>query len=96
MEIIIITSLILIAGLTLVLFVASYKREQKYRKVIEDQNNTLSEISDTVVKSNSKLKELDEKGVFESDDEVGHFFEEVKKIQSTINQFILKYEEKEK
>jgi hypothetical protein len=45
----------------------------------EDSINTL--ISNTDI----RLKELDEKGAFESDDEVGFFFKYVKEIQSILN-----------
>ena len=37
--------------------------------------------------SDKRLKEIDERGVFESDDEIGWFFKELKKIQSQISQF---------
>jgi hypothetical protein len=50
----------------------------------------LNKISDIIEFSDKKLKEVDRKGSFESDDEVGFFFEEIKQIQSTLNQFKLK------
>ncbi len=34
-----------------------------------------------------KLKEIDQKGAFYADDEIGWFFEEVKKIQEALNEF---------
>ena len=34
--------------------------------------------------------EVDEKGWFESDDQIGFFFKEVKKIQEALNEFTLK------
>jgi len=37
-----------------------------------------------------RLKEVDEKGWFEADDQIGFFFKEVKKIQEALNEFTLK------
>jgi hypothetical protein len=42
---------------------------------------------DTVNKADAKLKQIDHKGSFESDDEIGFFFKEVKNIQATLNEF---------
>ena len=50
----------------------------------------LNKISDIIEFSDKKLKEVDRKGSFESDDEVGFFFEEIKQIQDTLNQFKVK------
>jgi hypothetical protein len=47
-------------------------------------------ISDIIEFSDKKLKEVDHKESFKSDDEVGFFFEEIKQIQSTLNQFKVK------
>ncbi len=50
----------------------------------------LNKLSDIIEFSSKKLKEVDRKGSFESDDEVGFFFEEIKQIQDTLNQFKVK------
>ena len=50
----------------------------------------LNKISDIIEFSDKKLKEVDHKESFKSDDEVGFFFEEIKQIQSTLNQFKVK------
>jgi hypothetical protein len=50
----------------------------------------LNKISDIIEFSDKKLKEVDHKGSFESDDEVGFFFKEIKQIQDTLNQFKVK------
>ena len=50
----------------------------------------LNKISDIIDFSDKKLREVDYKGSFSSDDEVGFFFEEIKQIQSTLNQFKVK------
>ena len=50
----------------------------------------LNKLSDIIEFSDKKLKEVDNKGSFASDDEVGFFFEEIKQIQGTLNQFKVK------
>ena len=50
----------------------------------------LNKISDIIEFSDKKLREVDYKGSFKSDDEVGFFFEEIKQIQDTLNQFKVK------
>jgi len=37
-----------------------------------------------------RLKQLDDKGSFYADDEIGFFFKEVQKIQEALNEFTLK------
>ena len=50
----------------------------------------LNKLSGIIEFSDKKLKEVDHKGSFKSDDEVGFFFEEIKQIQETLNQFKVK------
>ena len=50
----------------------------------------LNKLSDIVELSDKKLKEVDHKGSFESDDEIGFFFQSVKQLQETLNVFKIK------
>jgi hypothetical protein len=50
----------------------------------------LNKLSDIVELSDKKLKEIDHKGSFESDDEIGFFFQSVKQLQETLNVFKIK------
>jgi hypothetical protein len=50
----------------------------------------LDKISKVIEAADAKLKKIDIKGSFESDDEVGFFFKQVKKIQDILNEFKLK------
>jgi len=54
--------------------------------IIESQNLYINKIQEAIIFSNDKIKEIDERGVFKSDDEIGWFFENIKYIQETINQ----------
>ena len=50
----------------------------------------LNKISDTIEATDKRLKEVDYKGSFKSDDEVGFVFEQIKSIQTILNAFIIK------
>jgi Fic family protein len=72
------------------------RKNEKYEDIIESYIETsqsyeilLTRISDTIKQSDQKLKEIDSKGMFESDDEVGFFFEQIKTIQNELNSFQL-------
>jgi hypothetical protein len=47
----------------------------------------MTNLSTTIDFSDKKLKEIDSKGSFESDDEVGYFFKQVKFLQEQLNNF---------
>jgi len=46
--------------------------------------------SDAINICDTKLKEIDAKGMFEADDSIGWFFKAVKDIQASLNEFTLK------
>ena len=50
----------------------------------------LDQISRVIEASDEKLKKIDIKGSFSSDDEVGFFFKQIKQIQDILNEFKLK------
>ena len=50
----------------------------------------LNKVSDIIELSDKKLKEIDHRGSFESDDEIGFFFQSVKQLQETLNVFKIK------
>ena len=58
---------------------------------LEDALNKRDEYIDTVSiimsESDRKIKEIDSKQIFESDDEIGWFFKGIKEIQTLINEY---------
>ena len=62
---------------------------EKYEDVVQDQVQYLQNISKTVTESQKHLQNLDERGVFQSDDEVGFFFEQLKTVQEELNRYML-------
>ena len=74
------------------------KKVEKYEDITVDQTEYLQSISDLIKDSQKHLKSLDERGVFQSDDEVGYFFEQMKNVQKELNRYMLpdNYGKKEK
>ena len=50
----------------------------------------LDKLSRVIEVSDEKLKEIDSRGTFESDDEVGFFFQQIKGLQDILNDFQLR------
>jgi len=71
---------------------------EKYEDITVDQTSYLQKISDIINDSQKHLRNLDEKGLFEADDEVGYFFEQMKNVQKELNRYMLpdNYGKKEK
>ena len=71
---------------------------EKYEDIVQDQVKYLQNISNLIVDSQKHLQSLDEKGVFQSDDEVGYFFEQMKEVQKELDRYMLpeNYGKKEK
>ena len=66
------------------------KKNEQQEDILAGYMEYLSKISGVIEFSDKKLKEVDRKGSFESDDEVGFFFQEIKQIQETLNAFKIK------
>jgi len=50
----------------------------------------ISKQSEAIEACDQRLKQIDDKGIFYSDDQIGFFFKEVQKIQEALNEFTLK------
>lgn len=61
----------------------------KQEEVLEYQVAYLRKVSYLIQESKIYIEQLDEKGTFRSDDEVGAFFDFMKEIQETINTYRL-------
>ena len=56
----------------------------------EKLEDFISKQSEAIQACDKRLKEIDDKGIFYADDQIGFFFKEVKKIQEALNEFTLK------
>jgi hypothetical protein len=66
------------------------KKNEKQEDILAGYMEYLNKISGIIEFSDKKLKEVDVRGSFESDDEVGFFFQEIKQLQETLNAFKIK------
>jgi predicted alpha-1,6-mannanase (GH76 family) len=71
---------------------------EKYEDITVDQTKYLQNISKLIADSQKHLKELDDKGVFQGEDEVGYFFEQMMNVQKELDRYMLpdNYGKKEK
>ena len=59
----------------------------KKNEILED---FIAKQSEAINACDQRLKKIDDKGIFRSDDEVGWIFKEIIKIQEALNEFTLK------
>jgi len=60
---------------------------EKYEDAMEEDAKFITRLSKTISESQAHLKELDSKGVFQSDDETGYFFNNLKIVQEELDKF---------
>jgi hypothetical protein len=66
------------------------KKNEKQEDILTGYMAYLNKISDTIELAENKMNEVDAKGSFKSDDEIGFFFEQIKTIQTSLNSFVIK------
>jgi hypothetical protein len=66
------------------------KKNERQEDILAGYMGYLNKISGIIELSDKKLKEIDHKGSFESDDEIGFFFQSVKQLQEALNAFQIK------
>ena len=59
-------------------------------KQTERLEDFITKQSEAIVACGNRLKQLDQKGTFHADDEIGFFFKSVEEIQEALNEFTLK------
>lgn len=62
-------------------------KNSKLEKIVIEQQQYIDAISIIIQDSEITIQELDAKGAFEADDEVGTFFRNLKEIQKVLSQF---------
>ena len=63
------------------------RKNEKYEDLVEGYRVFILRFQQQVRESDKRIKEIDSKGTFKSDDEVGYFFNELKKIQDSLTNF---------
>ena len=66
------------------------KRNENTEDVIKTYEDFISKQSEAIQACDVRLKEIDDRGIFQSDDEIGWIFREIQKVQEALNEFTLK------
>jgi hypothetical protein len=66
------------------------KKNERAEDVIVSYEKHINEIDEVIQFINKRMKEIDAKGAFSSDDEVGFFFERLKLLDELLNEYRLK------
>ena len=82
LTVVVLTSFFIIRNLIL--------KTEKQEDELEKYENFITKQSEAIIVCDKRLQEVDDKGIFYSDDEIGWFFKEVQKIQDALNEFTLK------
>ena len=87
-----IIAIIILSILVAVLGYTTYnllRKNEKQEDILAGYLDYLDKISRVIEVSDTKMKEVDAKGSFSSDDEVGFFFQQIKGLQDILNEFQL-------
>lgn len=88
-----IVAIIILSVLVVVLGFTTYnllRKNEKQEDILASYLNYLDRISRVIEVSDEKLKQVDARGTFQSDDEVGFFFQQIKGLQDILNEFQLR------
>jgi len=86
-------SFIIITVLSLLVVIFGYatfnllRKNERAEDIIVSQQDFINKVDEQVTFSEKRLNQIDEKGTFKSDDEVGWFFNEIKVLQAGLSQF---------
>jgi len=87
-------TLILINVIVIILGIIGYviwnlmKKSEKLENIITVQEKYITEFYDLVKQSEAKIKEIDANQTFQSDDEIGFFFTNIRTIQEALSDYI--------
>ena len=63
------------------------RKNERAEDIVTQYNEYLTEFNKQIKFTGERLKEIDAKGTFESDDEIGWFFNQIKNLQEGIERF---------
>lgn len=63
------------------------RKNEQAEDILVSYQEFINKLQEHITKSENRLKEIDRKETFKSDDEIGWFFNEIKKIQNNLSQF---------
>ena len=62
-------------------------KNEKAEDIIVSYQEHINNLNEEIIKSEKRLNDIDQRGIFQSDDEIGWFFNEVKKIKRNLAKF---------
>jgi|TARA_B100001109_G_scaffold249615_1_gene241765 hypothetical protein len=65
----------------------SLKKNEKMEDIILNYDNFIKEYGKQINITQDKLNQIDAKGTFRSDDEIGWFFSQIKRLQDDLSRF---------
>jgi|TARA_B100000902_G_scaffold17908_4_gene21501 predicted nucleic acid-binding protein len=83
-------AIIILSILTVVLSYTTWnllRKIEKQEDIILQYDEYIKEFNKQIDIADERLKKVDEKGLFKSDDEIGWFFNQIKVIQDGISRF---------
>lgn len=86
--IILINVIVILVGIVGYVIWNLMKKVEKLESMIDIQERYITDFYDLVKQSEVKIKEIDSKQLFQSDDEVGFFFNNLKTIQEALSDYI--------
>jgi|TARA_Y100000389_G_C17283349_1_gene424131 hypothetical protein len=63
------------------------RKNERAEDIIVQYNEYLTEFNKQIKFTSDRLKKIDDKGTFESDDEIGWFFKQIQNLQKGIDNF---------
>ena len=66
------------------------KKTEKLDDILNKYEDFISKQSEAITACDQRLKQVDDRGIFKSDDEIGWFFKEIQSIQEPLNEFTIK------
>ena len=86
-----ILTLTIILGILVVIFGYTtfnlLRKNEKAEDILLSQQEFIDKLTTQINYSEKKLEQIDNKGLFKSDDEIGWFFNEIKVLQNKLSQF---------
>ena len=85
-----ITVISILSCLVVILGYTTYNlliKNEKAEDIIVSYKEYINKLKHQIDVSDKRIKEIDAKGIFTSDDEIGWFFKEIQTLQALLNQF---------
>ena len=62
-------------------------KNEKLEDIIHSYREYITKLQEQISFTEKKVKEIDERGTFQSDDEIGWFFKNIKTLQESLSKF---------